>query len=75
MITPVNYSEAKRRLRDLIAAAARGETVLIQGDKTIVQLVPVSQTKPRPKFGSAKGLVHIADDFDTPLEDFSEYTR
>lgn len=75
MITPVNFSEAKRRLRDLNAAAARGETVLIKENQTIVQLVPVSQAKPRPQFGSAKGLVHIADDFDTPLEDFEEYSR
>jgi hypothetical protein len=29
--------------------------------------------KPR-KFGSMKGLVvHIADDFDAPLEDFKDY--
>ena len=75
MITPVNFPEAKRRLRDLIAAAARGETVLIKENQTIVQLVPVSQTKPRPKFGCAKGLVHIADDFDASLEDFEEYSR
>jgi antitoxin (DNA-binding transcriptional repressor) of toxin-antitoxin stability system len=75
MITPVSYPEAKRRLRDLIAAAARGEIVLIQENQTIVQLVPVSQTRPHPKFGSAKGLVHIADDFDAPLDDFEEYTR
>ncbi len=75
MITPIDYPEAKRRLRDLIAAAARGETVLIQENQTIVQLVPVGQVKPRPKFGSAKGLVHIADDFDEPLDDFKEYMR
>ena len=75
MIHPANYLEAKRRLRDLIAAAVRGETVLIQKDQTIIQLVPVNHPKPRPKFGSAKGLVHIADDFDAPLPDFEEYTR
>jgi hypothetical protein len=26
-----------------------------------------------PKFGSLKGKIHIADDFDTPLSDFKEY--
>jgi hypothetical protein len=26
-----------------------------------------------PRFGSAKGLVRMSDDFDTPLEDFEEY--
>lgn len=27
----------------------------------------------RPKFGSAKGMIQIADDFDDPLPDFEEY--
>ena len=27
----------------------------------------------RPQFGSAKGLIKLADDFDTPLADFQEY--
>jgi predicted DNA-binding antitoxin AbrB/MazE fold protein len=31
-------------------------------------------TRPRQRtFGSAKGLIRIADDFDEPLEDFREY--
>ncbi len=29
--------------------------------------------KPRPKFGSAKGMFIMAPDFDEPLEDFKEY--
>ncbi len=29
--------------------------------------------KNRPKFGSAKGMIQIADDFDDPLPDFEEY--
>ena len=29
--------------------------------------------KPAPKAGSAKGLIHIAPDFDDPLEDFKPY--
>ncbi|MFN4787068.1 MAG: DUF2281 domain-containing protein, partial [Pseudanabaena sp.] len=28
---------------------------------------------PIPKFGSAKGLIKMSDDFDEPLEDFAEY--
>lgn len=27
----------------------------------------------RPRFGSAKGLITMSDDFDEPLEDFKEY--
>ena len=29
--------------------------------------------KVKPKHGSAKGLIHIAPDFDEPLEDFKPY--
>jgi hypothetical protein len=29
--------------------------------------------KSKAKFGSAKGLIHIAPDFDEPLEDFKPY--
>lgn len=32
---------------------------------------PIDQ--PSPKFGSAKGLVKMSDDFDEPLDDFEEY--
>ena len=34
---------------------------------------PAVPTKRRRRPGSAKGLVHISDDFDEPLEDFREY--
>ena len=29
--------------------------------------------KPVPQFGSAKGKIKMADDFDAPLDDFKEY--
>ena len=29
----------------------------------------------QPKFGCAKGQIHISPDFDEPLEDFNEYTN
>ena len=70
----VTAEEAKARLTDLIAEAIKGETVLItQNGHDAVQLVPVEQEERRPRFGSAKGLITIADDFDEPLEEFKEY--
>jgi prevent-host-death family protein len=64
----VNIEEAKARLTDLIDAAVNGEEILItKDDRHIVKLVPVSTSKPRPQFGSAKGLITISDDFDEPL--------
>ncbi len=70
-----NVSEAKEQLAELIEAALQGETVLITKDgQEAVQLVPIPAGKPHPTFGSAKGKIHFADDFDAPLEDFNENT-
>lgn len=69
-------NSAQEHLKELLAAAHQGKTVvIIDADNQAVQLVPVpSQTKPeRRKAGSARGQIHMADDFDTPLVDFDEY--
>jgi antitoxin (DNA-binding transcriptional repressor) of toxin-antitoxin stability system len=75
MIHQIKQSELPKKFGNLIDAALRGESVFIErDDKTLVQLVPLTQTLHPRKAGSAKGQVTIADDFDAPLEDFSDYT-
>ncbi len=70
----VNLDEARDNLSVLIEAALKGEEVVITKDgQTAVRLTPVHQ--PKPQFGSAKGLITFADDFDAPLEDFEPYTK
>ncbi len=70
----VSVEEAKTTLPDLIDAAVSGDDVVITKDaQHIVKLVPVSRAKAVPQFGSAKGLITIADDFDEPLDDLREY--
>ena len=70
----VKVDEAITQLPTLIDAAMRGEVVLISTDDSqTVQLVPVKHTKQPRHAGSAKGLIHMADDFDAPLDDFREY--
>jgi prevent-host-death family protein len=72
----VSIEEAKTNLPDLIEAAVKGEEVVIAEDgRHLVRLVPVAGAKPRPRFGSAEGLVVMSDDFEEALEDFEEYTR
>ncbi len=72
----VNIEEAKTHLPDLIDAAVNGEEVVIAKDEqSAVKLVPVSQHKLRPQFGSAKGLITMSDDFDEPLKNFEDYMR
>jgi prevent-host-death family protein len=70
----VTLQEAKYQLAKLIAQAARGEDVIITDDKgASFRIIPVESEIAVPKFGSAKGLIKIADNFDDPLEDFKEY--
>ncbi len=71
----VPLDKAKSQLVDLIDAAISGETVVITKDDQQVQLVPVAAPLYRPQFGSARGLITMADDFDAPLADFNEYMR
>ena len=72
----VTIEEAKKSLPDLIDAAVNGEEVVIAKDEErLVRLVPVPYAKSRPQFGSAKGLIAMAEDFDDSLEDFEEYMR
>jgi prevent-host-death family protein len=74
MTYQVDITEAQRRLLDLIQAAEQGEEVIITRDQQpLIQLVPLHQLTNRPQFGSARGLITIADDFDAPLDDFREY--
>ncbi len=75
----VTRAEAKEHFDDLIEAAMRGETVLIedtdeQGKQTVQMVALPAKPVRRPrKPGSAKGLIVMSDDFDAPLEDFREY--
>lgn len=73
MVVNVNYDELKTKIMDMIEAALRGDKVVItKNGKQIVQLVRM-KTQRKPKFGSAKGKIKFAPDFEAPLTDFSEY--
>lgn len=70
----IDVEQAKIKLTVLIQAALDGEEIIIaQDEKSAVKLVPTVTEKPRPQFGSARGKIHLADDFDSPLEDFADY--
>lgn len=70
----VNIHEAERSLSKLIDEVEFGEEVIIKKeDGTSYKIVPVEENEPIPKFGSAKGVIRISDDFDAPLEEFKEY--
>jgi len=74
----VTLEEAAAHLPRLVEQInENGEDVVImQGSKPVAKLVPLPSLpeRPRPQFGSAKGLIlYMADDFDAPLDDFAEY--
>jgi antitoxin (DNA-binding transcriptional repressor) of toxin-antitoxin stability system len=70
----VSVTEAAAKLNDLMEAAINGEEViLLKGDCPAIKFTPIESAKPRPKFGSAKGLVWMSDDFDEPLAEMKEY--
>ena len=72
----VTVDDAKKNLGDLIEAAVKGDEVVITlGNRPVVKLVPVGGKKAQPRFGSAKGLITMSDDFDEPLEDFGDYMK
>lgn len=68
MVT-VTLEQAKTQLPHLVAEVLRGEEVVIlQDDRPAVKLVQAD----RPGYGSLRGQVHMADDFDAPLDDFAD---
>ena len=66
---------AHARLAELVQKAARGEEVILtQGGEPVARIVPISRVQGPREFGSARGLIRIAEAFDAPLTEFREYT-
>ncbi len=74
MVVQENIHGAKTHFSRLIQRALRGDEVIIaKAGKPVVRLVPVVQDVVRVP-GGAKGMVvSMAEDFDAPLEDFTEH--
>jgi len=73
-MTQVELQQAKERFLELVELAAGGEEVIISKDRQpLVKLSRVYGHTEQRRFGSAKGLITMAKDFDEPLEDFKEY--
>ncbi len=68
----VNVHEAKAHLSEYLAAVERGEEVVIaRRNKPVARLVAVEPEKPKKRrpFGLAKGMGHVPDYFNEPLDD------
>jgi antitoxin (DNA-binding transcriptional repressor) of toxin-antitoxin stability system len=72
----LTVEEAQGRLPELIQRAHEGDVrvIIAREDGIAVRLEPVLPHG-QPRFGSARGLFAIADDFDAPMADFAPYER
>jgi antitoxin (DNA-binding transcriptional repressor) of toxin-antitoxin stability system len=72
----IDVEQAKTSLDDLLDAAIQGQEIILTRDaQPVARLIGLVHERSRPRFGSAKGRIHIAEDFDAPLTDFEEYMR
>ena len=72
----VSLLEAQAKLAELIHSLHFGEEVLIiENDLPIARLLAAQPQPRQPRLpGSLRGTVlHMADDFNAPLDDFKEY--
>lgn len=72
----IDVAEATLRFAELLQRVQAGEeVVLTQENEPVARLVPAAASSRKPKFGAARGLLTVADDFDEPLDDFAPYTQ
>lgn len=73
----VSLKEAQDKLPELIHQLSPGdELVITENDQPIARVLPTSLVSQERKLGTMPGTVlHMAPDFDAPLEDFREYVQ
>jgi prevent-host-death family protein len=73
-IEEIGAFEAKTRLSELLERVSRGQIYRItKRGKPIAELRPIEGATGRPRFGSDRGRVVIAEDFDAPLPEMREF--
>jgi len=74
-MTQVTIHEAKTHLSRLIKQVLSGEDVIIaKGKNPLVKIIPLPNVRIQRKTGTQKNLIiKMDDDFNEPLEDFTEY--
>jgi prevent-host-death family protein len=71
----VNMHDAKTKLSELVAAAERGEEIIIaRNGAPAVRLVAITAQHPPVQLGLLEGEIELGPDFDEPLPEFEPYT-
>lgn len=70
----VSIEQAQQSLSALIDQLRPDQKVIItRNEQPVAQLVPITVGKPKPVFGSSKGMATIVADDDEHLRDFEDY--
>lgn len=70
----INIHKAKTQFSKLIREVQNGnEVVIAKGNKPVAKLVAIDTKQPKRKLGTAKGKFKMAPDFDSPVDDFTDY--
>lgn len=76
MAISVNIHEAKTQFSKLVRRAEEGEEIVVRrGKDPVARIAPLEKRGGVRGFGSMKGEIWIADDFDAPLPEFAEYEK
>jgi antitoxin (DNA-binding transcriptional repressor) of toxin-antitoxin stability system len=74
-MTMISIQQAQAQLPVLIHGLGPGQEVVItENNQPVARLVPLACSQRARQLGTLRGTVlHIAKDFDAPLEEFKEY--
>jgi prevent-host-death family protein len=73
-MTTVTISEAQANLPEIVENLKPGEEVIITSkQQPVAKLIPFSEAKPQPVFGSCRGKLIIVAEDEEHLKDFDEY--
>ncbi len=71
----VNMHDAKTKLSELVAAAERGEDIVIaRNGIPAARLVAITAEHAPVRLGVLAGEIELGPDFDEPLPEFDPYT-
>ena len=67
---------AKTHLSELLEKVRQGRSFFItKRGHPVAELRPLCTQAQRPQFGSDRGRISMAEDFEAPLPEMQEYTR
>lgn len=70
----IDLRKAGQSLPELVQDATRGlDVVLTEDGEPVARIIPITRGHGPREFGSARGLIHMSDDFDAPLDQFRDY--